>query len=193
MSDESRPKDLRAAWREQPEEKPAVNIQQFINRRVHELYWSTRAEILLSISAAVFFVVVTAWRLAPYRDSPEQVGFAVVIAWVLISLWWFRQRIWRPEPARPAALAASGVEYYRKELEKRRDHLRNAWIWHGPLLLACMIFAVSFVGKAFPSPDRLRSVLPLVFALVAWTGIGLWRRRRMARQIQREIDEIDQL
>jgi hypothetical protein len=193
MPDESKTRDLTAAWKDQPEEKPAVNIQQFMNRRVHELYERTRLEILVSISAAVFFIVVTAWRLAPFRDPLQQVGFAVVIMWVLISLWWFRQRIWRPEPERPDAIAASGVEYYRKELERRRDHLRNAWIWHGPLLLACMIFGVSFIGKAFPSPGRLRSVLPLVFALLLWTGFAFWRRRRRAQEIQREIDEINQL
>jgi hypothetical protein len=193
MADESRAKDPGAAWRDQPEEKTTVDLSQFMNRRVHELYWSTRAEILLSIGAAAFFVAVTAWRLAPIRDPIQQLGFAVVVAWVLTSLWWFRRRIWRPEPAPPKALAASGVEYYRKELERRRDHLRNAWIWHGPLLLACMIFGISFFGKAFPSPDRLRSLLPLVLALLVWTAIGLWRRRRLAQQIQREIDEIGQL
>lgn len=191
MPDERQANDLGAAWRDQPGEKTSVDLSQFINRRVHELYWSTRAEILLSIGAAVFFVVVTAWRLAPIRDPLQQIGFATVIAWVLISLWWFRQRIWRPEPGSPKALAASGAEFYRKELERRRDHLRNAWIWHGPLLLACMIFGVSFIGKAFPSPDRLRSLLPLVLALLAWTAIGLWRRRHLAQQIQREMDEID--
>ena len=192
MPDESQAKDLGTAWRDQPEEKTVMDLSQFMNRRVYELYGSTRTEILLSIGAAAFFMVVAAWRLAPVRDPLQRVGFAVVIAWVLISLWWFRQRIRKPEPDAPKALAASGVEYYRKELEKRRDHLRNAWIWHGPLLLACMIFAVSFIGKAFPSPARLRNLLPLVFALLAWTGIGLWRRRRQAQQIQREIDEIDQ-
>ena len=43
----------------------------------------------------------------------------------------------------PTRVASTGMEYYRRELERRRDHLRNAWVWHGPLLLACfMLIAI---------------------------------------------------
>jgi len=193
MPDESNTNDLRAAWRDQPEEKLSVNLQQFVNRRTRQLYGSTRSEILASIGAALLFVVVIAWRLAPVQDRLQQFGFAAVFGWVVISLWWFRQRIWRPETEHPNAVAASGLEYYRKELERRRDHLRNAWIWHGPLFLACLIFIVSVAGKEFPGPRSLRGVLPLVLLLVVWTGIGFRRRWRLAQEIQREIDEMDRL
>src|SRR5437870_3941573 len=129
MPDESSTNDLQAAWRDQPEERLPVNLNQFMNRRTHELHWSTRWEILSSIAAALFFVAM-AWSLAPIHDRLQPFGFAMAVAWVLISLWWFRRRIWRAETARPDAVAANGLEYYRKELETRRDHLRNAWIWH---------------------------------------------------------------
>jgi hypothetical protein len=33
-------------------------------------------------------------------------------------------------------------------------------------------------------------VLPLVALLAVWTGFGLIRRRRQAKDLQREIDEI---
>jgi hypothetical protein len=193
MPDESRADDLRAAWREQPEETHPVNLNEFVNRRTHELYGSTRAEILASIGAALFFVAIMAWRLAPPLDRLRQVGFGAVIVWVLVSLWWFRRRLWRREPARPDAAAASGLEYYRKELEARRGHLRNAWIWHGPLVLACLTFVAGTAGKAFPGVGRLLSALPLVLLLVVWIFFGLRRRWGLAQQIQREIDEMDRL
>jgi hypothetical protein len=34
-------------------------------------------------------------------------------------------------------------------------------------------------------------VLPLVVLLAVWTAFGLMRRRRQARELQREIDEIE--
>lgn len=132
-----------------------------------------------------------AWRFAPAYDRLQEVGFAAVIAWAVVSLYWFRRRIWRRNPARPDAIAATGLEYYRKELEQRRDHLRNAWLWHGPLFLACMVLIVVLMGKAFPGSARLRSVLPLVVLLAVWTVFGLTRRLRQARELQREIDEIE--
>jgi CHASE2 domain-containing sensor protein len=190
MSEESKSKDPGALWRNQPEEKLAVNLEQIVNRRAEELYSSTRSEILMSIGAALLLVGVVAWRIAPARDPLQEFGFAAVIAWVAISLYAFRHRIWRREPPRPDTVAATGQEYYRRELEQRRDHLRNAWLWHGPLFLACIILVAVLAGKAFFVFQPLRNALPLLILLAVWTGFGFWRRRRQASELQREIDEM---
>jgi len=187
----SEAKDPGAIWRDQPEEELQVNLEQIVNRRTEALGSSTRSEILMSIGAALLFVGVMAWRFAPAYDRLQRVGFAAVVAWAAISLYWFRRRIWRRNPSPPDAIAAPGLEYYRKQLEQRRDHLRNAWLWHGPLFLACMILIAILLGKALPGPERLRSVLPLVVLLAVWTVFGFTRRRRLARELQREIDEIE--
>jgi len=191
MSDRSGAKDPGAIWRDQPEEEIQVNLEQIVNRRTEELSSSTRSEILMSVGAALLLVGVMVWRFAPAHDRFLEVGFTDVIAWVVISLYWFRRRIWRRGPASPDAIAAPGLEYYRQQLEQRRDHLRNAWLWHGPLFLACMILIAILTGKASPAMVPLRNVLPLVVLLVVWTGFGLIRRRRQARELQREIDEMD--
>ena len=191
MSDQTRAKDPGAIWRDQPEEKHSVKLEQIVNRRTEELSSSTRSEILMSIGAALLFVGVMAWRFAPVHDRLLETGFAAVIAWAAISLYRFRRWIWQRDAARPDAAAATGLEFYRKELERRRDHLRNAWVWHGPLILACLILLAIVTGKAFPVFRGLRSVLPLVVLLAIWTAFGLWRRLRQARELQREIDEME--
>jgi hypothetical protein len=187
-----RAKDAGAIWRSQPGEEMTVSLNQIVNRRTQELSASTRSEILMSILAALLFAGVMAWRIEPH-DRLQWIGFGAVIGWVVISLIWFRRRIWRPELSRPDAVAAPGLEYYRTELERRRDHLRNAWVWHGPLVLACLVFVAVLTGRASPGLDRLPRVLPMVALLAVWTGYGLWRRRRQAKEIQREIDEIEPL
>jgi hypothetical protein len=113
-----------------------------------------------------------------------------VIAWVMISFYRFRDRIWREKPAREADLAVTGLAHYRKELERRRDLLRNEWLWHGPLLLACGVLFTIMTARTFLGFERLRSALPLVALLALWAGFGLRRRLRQASEIQREIDEI---
>ena len=190
MSDQHAAKDAGAIWRDQPEERCAVNLEQIVKRRTDELGSSTRSEILMSIGAALLFVGVMAWRLAPYRDHILQVGYAAAIAWVAVTVYRFRRRIWRRPTVSADAMAASGVEYYRRELEQRRDHLRRAWLWHGPLLLACMVLTAILTGETFSGYQPLRNVLPLVALLAFWTGFGLIRRRRQAKELQREIDEI---
>jgi hypothetical protein len=195
MSDETRANDLGAVWRNQPEENRPVDPERFVRRRTRDLSASTRWEIAMSIASALLFMAIVGLRFASAHDRPRQLGWiaaAAAIGWVLISLYWFRGRIWRRDPARADAPAAACREYYRKELERRRDHLRNAWLWHGPLLLACLMSVAIFLGEGFPGIDRLRSAAPLIVLLAVWTGFGITRRRRQANEIQREIDEIDQ-
>jgi hypothetical protein len=140
----------------------------------------------MSIAAAVLFVVVMAWRLVPAHDRVLQLILVAIVVWAAISVLRFRHSIRREYPG---AAAVAGVEYYRKELERRRDHLKSEWLWHGPLVLAClMLFAI--LRNVFPNPQRLRNVLPLVVLLVAWTAFGFVRRRRQAREVQKEIDDI---
>jgi hypothetical protein len=85
MSDRSAANDPGAIWKDQPEERLTVNLEQIVKRRTEELDSSTRWEILMSIAAALLFVGVMAWRLAPARDRLLQVGYAAVVAWVVIS------------------------------------------------------------------------------------------------------------
>jgi hypothetical protein len=190
MSDQIGAKDPGAVWRDQPEEKLAMNMEQIVKRRTEELSSVTRSEILMSIGAALLFVAVVAWRMAPFRDRLPEIGFAAVLGWVVISLYWFRHRIWRQNTSPPDAVAATGAEYYRKELERRRDHLRNAWLWHGPLFLACSVLVAILGAETYRGYQDLRNVLPLMILLAIWTGYGVWRRRRQARELQREIDEL---
>src|ERR1700730_4229336 len=106
MSDQARMKDVGAIWREQPEEVLAVSLEQIVNRRAEELSSSTRSEIVMSVGAALLFVAVMVWRFAPPYERLQEVGFAAVIAWVLISLYRFRHKIWKRRPAPDAAAAA---------------------------------------------------------------------------------------
>jgi hypothetical protein len=193
MPDESKERDLAALWKDQPVETLAVNLENLRSRRARELYSSTRWEVVGSIAAALFLAGVVAWRFAGLSDRAQQIGLAAVIAWVAISSYWFRKRIWREAPPAEAALAATGLEYYRRELERRRDHLRNAWLWHGPLALACLMLIAVLLGKSYMGVERLWKALPLLVLLGIWTGFGWNRRRRMADEIQREIEELERL
>lgn len=182
--------DLQSAWKNQPEEKIPVTLPHSLNHRAYELHWSTRWEILMSIAAALFFVAI-AWRLSPVHEGLQPYGFGAAVAWVLVSLIWFRRRIWNGDASRLDSMAANGLEHYRRELQTRRDHLRNAWIWHGPLILACLIFAVTFADRRYPREYGLPTMVPLAVVLIAWTAIRVRTRLRMARGIQQELDELD--
>jgi hypothetical protein len=193
MPDRTSGKDPGAIWRNQPQEKIEVRLEKIVNRRTRELKSSSRSESLASIGAALLFVVVMVWRFPPAQNRILELGLAAVVVWIVISLYRFRHRIWPRNPSPLDTVAATGLEYYRQELEQRRDHLRNSWLWHGPLSLACIVLIANFAGQAFPDLARWRNVLPLVVLLVVWIAVGLGLRRRQARELQREIDENEPL
>lgn len=191
MSDESRNYDPRAVWKQQPEEDTPVIVDHVMNRRMQQLHVSTRSELVMTIFAAAFLIGMLAWRLPPAGFAMHPVGLVAAALWIVITAIRFRHIIWGSAAAPDTA--ATGVAYYRRELEIRRDHLRNAWLWHGPLLLASGIFIGSFAGRAFPGMDRFRNAAPLFLIVVLWIVIGIRRRYRQAAEIQREIDDLARL
>jgi len=190
MSDQRQGReDAGSIWRGQPAETALVSLQQIAERRTEELSSSSRAEILMSICAALLLVCIGAWRLQIAHEGLLELAFAATAGWAALSLYWFRRRIWRRTGPHDA-VAASGVEYYRGELERRRDHLRNAWLWHGPQFLALIILVAILTGRRNIAFQPLRNVLPLLVLAGAWTAYGIWRRRLQANELQREIDEL---
>jgi hypothetical protein len=179
--------EVRAAWLNQPEEDIPVDIERIHRRRTWELFSTTRSEIISSIGAALFFASIVAWRFAPERDDLVRFGCAGVIVWAAVTAFRFRYSIRRRTP-QPSALARTGLEHYRAELLRRRDHLRSAWIWHGPLLLACILSAATLTKRIVPG--RLWDALPVFLLLAGWAVIGIKRRVRQAAELQQEIDEI---
>ena len=179
--------EVRAAWLNQPEEDIPVDFERIRRRRTWELFATTRSEIISSIGAALFFAGIVAWRFAPERDRLVLFACAGVIVWVAVTVFRFRDSIRRHVP-QPDALARTGLEHYRAELLRRRDHLRSAWIWHGPLLLACILSAATLTKRIVRG--RLWDALPVLLLLAGWAVIGIKRRVRQAAELQQEIDEI---
>lgn len=179
--------EVRAVWLNQPAEDIPVDVEHIHGRRTWELFSTTRSEIITSIAAALFFASVMAWRFAPERNRLVQFGCAGVIAWAAVTVFRYRGSIRRNAP-QPDALARTGLEHYRAELLRRRDHLRSAWIWHGPLLLACIFSAAILTARIVPG--RLWDALPVFLLLAGWAVIGIKRRHKQAADLQQEIDEI---
>ena len=179
--------EVRAAWLNQPEEEIPVEVEHIYRRRTWELFSTTRSEVMSSIGAALFFASVVAWRFAPERDRLVQFGCAAVTVWAAVTIFRFRSSMRRSTP-QPDAFARTGLEHYRTELLRRRDHLRSAWIWHGPLWLASIVSAATVAGRIVPG--RLRDALPVFVVLAGRAAIGVKRRLSQAAELQQEIDEL---
>lgn len=190
MSERSRPPDPGNVWRNQPRETLEMNLQQLVNRRTQDIYARTRMELLTSLFAALFLLVVIALRFPVAENLVLQLCLAAIVAWLGITLYRFRDRILRPR--HPTDFAISGLDHYRNELTARRDQLRDGWLTNGPVALATILLAVFILQRALPNPALLMKASPFFTLLVVSIVWGVVRRKRMIRDIQREIDEIDE-
>ena len=161
-----------------------------VNRRVQEADSATRMEILSSLGAALFCAAILLRQFGVNRGSLFQLMLAAIVLWAAITAYRFRSQIW-PKPAPPGTFAATGLAHYRAVLERRRAHMKSAWIWHGPLILACLILLAAAVQLAFPNTERLKNILPFSTLLIVWIIFGIYMRQRKAAEIQREINELD--
>jgi hypothetical protein len=80
--------------------------------------------------------------------------------WVSITGYWFRARIFGGATPQDST-AATCLAYYRGQLVMRRDHLRNAWIWLGPLGLGCILLAATLAGKSLPGEKQIVNIAVL--------------------------------
>lgn len=160
----------------------AIHLELLIHRRTRDLTTATRNEIWLSVGAAFLFLAIMSWRL-----PLPPLGVAGVVAWGMYTLYRFRAML---VPGRPEqGMAAPGLEHYRAVLQQRRAHLRNAWLWHGPLALAGLTFLAAVLPMAFPDAQRLRNMAPFGALLVVWIIWGLRLRHAQAAELGKELAE----
>lgn len=147
--------------------------------------WRNVREYVASLSAAMgfgYFFVTT-----------HAVLFRIAYVLFIVGLGWVVYQLHRKGSARsmPAAMGtATCLQFFRAELERQRDVVKNVWPWYlAPLVPGFVILTVATI-RTLPFPTSLASaawidgVAAVVFFLV-------WRmNRRAARRLQRIIDEL---
>ena len=184
-SEGSKSIDPKTLWRGQPAGDFPMRSPGGFAMEGSRLHAMTRSDIVAAVAATLFFAAILIWRLGP--NTIATVILLIALAWVVITIFWLRTRLRRSTVEN---FTAPGVEFYRVELEQRRQHLRNAWLWHGPLLVACVALAGLLIGTGRFAFTRLTQALPLIVALAIWTAVSMRRRWREADAIRRELDEI---
>ena len=182
--------DPRTIWQNQPTEPSAMTLEQ-IRQKVRELHAKTRRKLLGSLAGPLFVGAFSAYGIKQvYGFAPVlALVFAFAIVWSLTGVYFLNRGMWSAAMPGDAALS-TGIESYRREIERQHAIYGRVLLWSfGPILLAIAMFILflAMVGGIFPNG------IPFLTLIVVWIAAVFVIRMRERRELQREIDELNDM
>jgi len=164
-----------------------------IRRKVRELHAKTRRELLGNIAAPLAVVVFSGLGAAIFDDPPQRTAFALALAWALAGQYFLHRGMWSATLPGDAALT-TGLEFYRREIERRRHLFRRLLQWgFGPVLLAIGTFILAIVKMGVRDRRVFPNSMPFMTLVVIWIAAYFVIRMREQRELQREIDQLNDI
>ena len=180
--------DPRNIWQNQPTEPFHMSTDE-IRHKAQQRYTEARMRALLSIAMGLGLCALFAWASARAHETVTRMG------WGLVSLWciWFAYHAYRwmwPDRLAPDATVSTSLEFYQRELDRRRDYALHVWGRSGlPFCFLGLAMVVLPPLIQAPAAQRLNA-LPFFVLLVIWIAAFIVLRKRDRRKLQQEIDEL---
>lgn len=193
MANKFHPGDPRQIWQNQPTEAVHMPVEE-LRGRAERRRRKARAQVLFSIVMGIALFVFGARIWLGAGDVLARAGWGVLSLWSLYFAWQAYHWTWPAAPG-PDGETAASLDFYRRELERRRDYARHIWRRSG--LTFCFLgLALLMVGglrNALATPRLLVNMTPLLVLILVWVAAFVRLRKRNQRALQAEIDELDAL
>jgi hypothetical protein len=193
--------DPRSVWQNQPTEPLKMSADE-MRRRAQRFHANARLMALVSITIGLALCVFFGITFAMVHEVRPRIGWGLLSLWGIYGAYHAYRWIW-PRNLPPDAPVSTCLEFYRRELERRRDYERHLWWRSGmPFCLLGIVIAVAGTGARNASPYKvptttmLLNAVPFFVLLAIWAaGMFLLKKRlrpnRFGPQnIQQEIDEL---
>jgi hypothetical protein len=183
--------DPRKIWQNQPTE-PSIMTLEKIRQKTRELHAKTRRALLGRMVTPLAVVFLSGYGVAWFDGPALRVGFALALAWSLAGQYFVHRGMWSAMPG-DAALN-TGLKSYRREVERRRYLYSCCLLWtFGPIVLALATFTASLLSLGIRNRGILLNMIPFLTLLVIWIVSIFFIRMRDQRELQREIDELNDI
>jgi hypothetical protein len=191
MQNDSSGIDPKTIWQNQPTETPTMTLL-LIRKKARELHAKTRGELLRSIFGPVLVAGLGGFGLG-LPDPVLRAVFVFAIAWSLAGLYFLNRGMWSAAIPGDAALSPS-LESYRREVERRRYLFSRVMRWGlGPVLLVIATWILAAVKMRFVNRTTLPKVAPFLILMTIWLVSMFFVRRGQQRELQREIDDLNEI
>ncbi len=183
--------DPRTIWQNQPTELSTMTLL-LIQKKTRELHARTRRELLKSISGPLLALVLGGFGLR-FADPLLGTVFALAMVWSIAGLYFLHRGLWSAAKPEEAALSVS-LESYRREVEQRRFLFSRVLQWNvGPVLLVIAAWILIAVRMGILNRTTLPKAAPFLILMTVWLGAVIVIRIRQQRELQREMDDLDEI
>jgi hypothetical protein len=193
MPDEFPPEDPKQIWQNQPTEAMQMSLEE-IRRKAHQFHNKARLKALTAIVIGIALCGVFAATAAKPQYLVLRIGWGILSIWALYGAYQAYKWIW-PSSLAPEATVGTSLDFYRRELERRRDYVRHIWrrsgLW-GCFTGLALVVAPALMG-ALRAPRLLVNAVPLFVLLTTWFVVFSSIRKRERTNLQREIDALNAL
>lgn len=174
-------------WQSQPVEGIKMSVEE-IRRRAgkfeRRIVWRNRREIAACVLVCGMF--------AYFMVGAPNMGFRISYGLFIVGMIWVAIQLQRKASVRglPESMgAASALQFFRGELVRQRDSVRNVWPWYlAPTVPGYVVLNMAWIA-ARPARWWQAAVFDVV---VVGLFIGIWKLNRWgASCLQRKIDELD--
>jgi hypothetical protein len=195
MRNDSTSIDPKTIWQSQPTE-PSIMTLEIIRQKTRELHAKTGWDLIKSIAGPLIAAAICAFGIR-FPHPVLRAVFAFSFAWSLTGQYFLHRRMWSPALPADAALS-TGIESYRREVERRRFLFGRFMLWHlGPVIFAIATLIVLLLSLGFGSGMLLKGTLlrmsPFLALMAVWIVSIFVIRMRQQRELQREIDDLDNI
>ena len=189
MPNQSAVNDPNEIWRSQPTEPSDMKLGTLVLRqKARELRSKSRSELFRTIAAGVFLTGIFLYGAMWSDVRLAQIIFAAAGAWALAGQYFLHRGMWQAPPPGDAGLH-TGLDFCRAELERQLHLHSNILGWLiGPLVPGLAAFLWTIAGKGSAS-----KMAPFLGLLMVWTLSLVVIRVRQGRDLQRGIEELDEL
>ncbi len=178
--------DLKTIWKSQETEDAPMSLDE-IRTQAGKLHSRVHWRNITELAGGTVAVVVFAFYIWFFPDPVMRAGSVLVILGTLYVCWQLLVR-GRTNALPGDEAAASWSDYYRRELVRQRDALKDVWKWYlGPLVPGLAVF---LAGMAYSMPHRVLGGVVGVAAIAAvvFVAVGFlnrWGARRLQKMIDR--------
>jgi hypothetical protein len=196
MRNDSSGNDPRTIWQNQPTEPSAMTLEK-IRQKTQELHAKTRRELIKRLAGPLIVAAICGFAIR-FPDPALRAILAFAIAWSLTGQYFLNRGMWSATLPGDAALS-TGLESYRREVERRRFLFSRIMLWHlGPVVfaIAIVIVLIASLGtgnRGMLLKEALLKMSPFLTLTVIWIAAVFVIRIRQQRELQREIGELDEI